>query len=248
MALSIGSSATQLTLVNNYSIATRYTDRSSERLATSLRINRASDHPAGLIEAEQLHSDLVEISAQAEALDAQQRLFNIQESGRHVASSVLQDLRGMLVEASDGTFSTQQRTAIQLQIDSSLDAIDYLGSTTGFALPQSLEALREGGSANVVDGSPAEGAALIDQEQSSLNLARAAAGAYEKYTLDVDRQLSEARGVATASALSQLEDTDYAQESSNLIRGKILTEASVRLMALYHKLRSNQISNLFGSL
>ena len=49
---------------------------------------------------------------------------------------------------------------------------------------------------------------LLEKEISAINLASAAAGAYEKYTLDVDRQLAESRAVATASALSQIAHAD----------------------------------------
>ena len=45
---------------------------------------------------------------------------------------------------------------------------------------------------------------LLEKEISAINLASAAAGAYEKYTLDVD--------------------ADYARESSRLVSGRFLTK------------------------
>jgi flagellin-like hook-associated protein FlgL len=111
-----------------------------------------------------------------------------------------------------------------------------------------LEALRAGGSANAVDGDPAEGAAQIEAQLSSINMASAAAGAYQKYTLDVDRQLAEAQAVATASALSSLADADYVRESSNLVTGGILTEASINTIALSQQIRADQILSLFATL
>jgi flagellin-like hook-associated protein FlgL len=161
---------------------------------------------------------------------------------------VLNNVRGLLVEAADSTISAEQRAAIQLEVDSSLDALDRLGATTGFALPESLEALRAGGTASAAGGDPAEGARLLDEQLASVNLASAAAGAYEKYTLDVDQQLAEARAVATASSLSQLTDADYARESSNLVKGQILTEASIKTIALSQQIRSDQILSLFDTL
>ena len=248
MGLSIGSSGIRITLLSNNAQANRFTNQASERLATSLRLNRASDDPAGLIGAEQLRKDLVEIDAQVKVLNAQQRRINIQQSGRQIASDVLHEVRGLLVQASDGTNSAQQLEAIQLQVDSSLEALDLLGSTTGFALPQSLEALRASGSANVINGDPAKGVELLEEQLSSINMARAAAGAYEKYSLDVDQRLAEARAVATASSLSQIEDAEYVRESSNLVTGQILTDASIRTMALFQELHAVQISSLLQTL
>jgi len=248
MALSIGTSGVQLTLLKNNAQANRFTNRATERLATGLRINRASDDPAGLIGAEKLRGDLVEISAQLKVVGAQRRQSNLQQSGRQTASSVLQEVRGLFVQAAGNTISTDEREAIQLQVDSSLDALDRLGATTGFALPESLEALRAGGSASVAGGDPAVGAELLEEQLAAVNLASAAAGAYEKYTLDVDQRLAEDRAVATASSLSQIADADYAQEISNLVKGQILTEASIKTMMVAQRIRSDQILSLFATL
>jgi hypothetical protein len=56
MALSIGFSGVQLTLLKNNQQANRFTNRATERLTTGLRLNRASDDPAGLIGAKQLRA------------------------------------------------------------------------------------------------------------------------------------------------------------------------------------------------
>ena len=245
MVLGIGSSSIQITLMNHNARANRFTGQATERLATGLQLNRGSDNPAGLIAAEQLRGDLIEIGAQTQVINAQRRQSNIQQSGRQIASDVLQDVRGLLVQAGNGTNTTQELEAIQVQVDSSLDGLDFIGSVTGFALPESLNALREGGSANVVDGDVAEGVELLDEQLSTVNLASAAAGAYEKYTLDVDQRLAEAKAVAIASSLSEIADADYVQESSNLVKGQILTEASIKTMALAQRIRSDQIRSLF---
>ena len=248
MGLRISSGGIQLSLVNNFSRTNRFTDSATERLSTGLRINRGSDDPAGLIAAERLRNDVVDISARVRVLNARERQANIQESGRQAAADVLRSVRGLIVEASDGATSADQRQAIQGQVDASLDALDRLGAASGFALPASLEALRSGGSANLVDGDSAEAATIVDQELAAVNLARAAAGAYQKYTIDVDRRLAEDQAVAAASALSQIADTDYALESSNLVKGQILEAASIKTMALFQQLRSNQISSMLDLL
>jgi flagellin-like hook-associated protein FlgL len=76
----------------------------------------------------------------------------------------------------------------------------------------------------------------------------AVAGAYQKYTLDVNQRLAEDKAVVTAQALSLQEDADYAQESSNLIKSKILNEASIRTIALAQRLRHEGTSLLLDIL
>lgn len=248
MSLSIGASSVQASLLNNYSRAAGYTSQASERLATSRRINHASDDPAGLIAAEDLQGDLIDSRASIRSTEAKQRQLSVQQSGRQLATGVLRDIRGLLVEASDGFTSDQQQQAIQSEVDSSLDALDYLGSITGFSVSASLEQLREGGSASVSQGAAASGVEVVEAELAAVTKASAAAGAYEKYTLEVDKRLAEDRAVATAAALSEIADADYVSEATNLVKGGILTEASTRLMALQQDLQRQQSESLFAIL
>jgi len=248
MGLSIGASGIQTTLLINNSKANKFLNQSTERLSTGLRINHARDDPAGLIGAEKLRGDLVDISANLEVNSAQRGQVRVQQSGRQIASDVLREVRGLLVQASGNTNSKEEQAAIQLQIDASLDSLDLIGSATGFSLDASLENLRSGESANVVDGEVAEAVELIDEQLSAVNLASVAAGAYEKYTLDVDQRLAEDRQVATAAALSSIADADYARESSNLVIGGILAQSSIKTQALYQRLQLEQVTALFDNL
>lgn len=248
MGLNIGASSVQLSLLNNNRRINEELGRVTERLATGRRINRGSDDPAGLIGAESLRGDLVDLNAQMRVNSALQLQTNIRQMGRQIASDVLIEVRGLIVEASNLSSSDEQRQAIQQQIDASLDALDLLGSTSGFALPAELESLRSSGSNNIVDGQAAEAFKVLEEQLSTIHRASAAAGAYQKYTLDVNQRLAEDKAVAIAQALSLQEDADYAQESSNLIKNLILTEASIKTIALHQKLQREGTALLFKSL
>ncbi len=248
MALNIGATGIQLTLLNNNRRTSEGLGRATERLATGLRINRGSDDPAGLIGAEQLRGDLIDLGAQTRINSTLQLQTNVQQQGRQIASDVLIEVRGQIVEASNLSASEEQTEAIQQQIDLSLDALDTLGSISGFTLPAELETLRTGGSNSIVDGNTAEAIELIDEQLSTINQASAAAGAYQKYTLDVDQRLAEDKAVATAQALSLQEDADYAQETSNLIKSEILSEASIKTIALAQRLQKEGTNLLLDTL
>lgn len=248
MVLRIGASAIQATLVHNNSAANRFVNQATERLATGRRINSGSDDPAGLIAAEQLRSDLIDISAGSRINTALRGQNRIEQSGLQASGAVLQELRGLVVQAAGDTSSQGERDAIQLQVDSSLDALELIASSRGTSLPSELVNLRSGGSANLADGNAAEAAEVIDAELASNTAARMAAGVYEKYTLDVDRRLAEAQAVAAASSLSAIEDADYAQESSNLVVGGILAEASIRTIALSQRIQRSQATAIFDHL
>lgn len=248
MALNIGTTSVVLTLLNNHQRTNNNLAVTTERLATGRRINRGTDDPAGLIAAEQLRGDLVDINAQIRVNSSLQLQTNIQQQGRQIASDVLIDVRGLIVEAANLSSSDEQRQAIQQQIDSSLDSLDTLGATTGFSLPAELRSLGSSGANNVVSGDPGAAIEVLDEQLSSIHQASAAAGAYQRYTLDVNRRLAEDKAVATAQALSLQEDADFARESSNLVRSKILNEASIQTIALAQNLQREGTNLLFSAL
>ncbi len=128
-----------------------------ERLSTGLAINRGADNPAGLIVSERLRS---EIAGVAQAIDNSERAANViatAEAALQEIASLLNDLKGLIVEAANtGAFSEQEIAANQLQIDSAIDSITRISNTTSFAglklLNGSLDYLTSGvNSTNIKD-------------------------------------------------------------------------------------------------
>lgn len=103
------------------------------RLSTGLRINSGKDDPAGLIGSENLRRD---ITATRRAIGNSERaghMIATADSALGQVSNLLNDIRGLIVEAANsGVLSTEQIAANQLQVDSSLEAIDRIAKTTTF--------------------------------------------------------------------------------------------------------------------
>lgn len=105
-------------------------DRSMERLATGKRINRASDDPAASVA-------VTDIGVQVERLNA--RLKNVQQTRSYVAAreggnaavtDLIIEIKGLVVQAGNtGALSDTERRAIQEQIDSKVEAIDFVSNT-----------------------------------------------------------------------------------------------------------------------
>ena len=103
------------------------------RLSTGLRINTGKDDPAGLIASEALGSDIVSVQAAISNSQQADQLIATADSALGQVSSLLNDIRGLVSEAANtGALSEDQIAANQLQIDSSLDAIDRISQTTSF--------------------------------------------------------------------------------------------------------------------
>lgn len=110
-----------------------------ETLATGLRINRASDDPAGLVSSEQLRAMLAELEAESSALERAR-------GSAVVADRALGEIGDLLIEAealavanaNTGGLSEAEREANQMELNSVLSAVDRVASTSGFKDTQLL--------------------------------------------------------------------------------------------------------------
>lgn len=103
------------------------------RLSTGLRINTGKDDPAGLIASENLRSDITSIRKAISNTDRANQVIATADSALGQVSSLLNDIRGLVTEsANSGALSEDQIAANQLQVDSSLEALNRIAQTTTF--------------------------------------------------------------------------------------------------------------------
>jgi flagellin len=103
------------------------------RLSTGLRINTGKDDPAGLIASENLRSDITSIKKAIGNTDRANQVIATADSALDQVSGLLNDIRGLVTEsANTGALSEDQIAANQLQIDSSLEALNRIAQTTTF--------------------------------------------------------------------------------------------------------------------
>lgn len=106
---------------------------SLSRLSTGLRINSGKDDPAGLIASENLRRDITSAQKAISNSERAGQLIATADSALGQVSNLLNDIRGLVVEAANtGVVSDEQIAANQLQVDSSLEAIDRIAQTTTF--------------------------------------------------------------------------------------------------------------------
>lgn len=166
------------------------------RLSTGLRINNAKDDPAGLIASELLKSDM---TATSKAISNTQRangMINVATSALGQVTSLLNDIRGLVVESSNtGALSNEMIAANQLQIDASLDSIDRIARTTNYLGKKLLD-----GSMDYLLSGLAGNSQLSDMNITSANLGLAT-------SLDVNIKVSNtadnARLYVNGSAVSE---------------------------------------------
>lgn len=107
--------------------------QSLTRLSTGLRINSGSDDPAGLIASESLRSEITGLNKAISNTKRASQIISTADSALGQVSSLLNDVRGLVVEAANnGAMSDDEIAANQLQVDSSLEAINRIAQTTTF--------------------------------------------------------------------------------------------------------------------
>jgi flagellin len=104
-----------------------------ERLSTGYRINRGKDDPAGLIASENLRAEQRGINEAIRNTDRADQVANIAEGGLQEVSGLLTELQGLITgTANRAGISKEERDANQLVIDSILQTIDRVGTSTNF--------------------------------------------------------------------------------------------------------------------
>lgn len=234
---------------NSFHRNTERASRSLERLSTGKRINHAADDPAGLVAAEGFRTELTDLKAEEKAANSRRFQVHQQQAALTNIHHTLYDVKGNVVSAADGNLSTQQKTALQQQVDASINAIDRIARTTrGLPDVTKLEELQSGQEANLVDGDLAQADAAVNSAVTAVASKRAALGAEERYKLDVDERLREDKTVILTEALSQIEDTDFAAEVAEFTQAQVLKQGSLAAMAYAQQNLADHTKTLLESL
>jgi flagellin len=129
----INTNVSSLIAQQNLARSNEQLQQSLTRLSTGLRINSGKDDPAGLIASENLRRDITSINTAIKNTQQADQLIATSDSALGQISNLLNDIRGLVVEAANkGVLSDDQLAANQLQVDSSLEAIDRIAKVTTF--------------------------------------------------------------------------------------------------------------------
>lgn len=103
-----------------------------ERLSSGKRINRAADDAAGMAISEKMKSQINGLKmASRNSLDGVS-LIQTAEGAMNEVHSMLQRMRELTVQASNGTYNDEDLTAVQNEINELVEEIDNIAETTQF--------------------------------------------------------------------------------------------------------------------
>jgi len=162
----MNNSLNMLALQNLQNITAPNLERSSQRLASGLRINRAADDASGLVNANRLQT---QISGLNKAFDAAQtgiNVANIADQGIGGVTDRLQRIRDLVLQAGSGAQDNQSRQAIQDEINQNIQEIGRIADTTQF---NGLHLLNGDAvsTAGIRSGAPSGGIAIASSQLST---------------------------------------------------------------------------------
>ena len=106
--------------------------KSTEKLSSGYRINRAGDDAAGLSISEKMRSQIRGLNRASDNAQDGISLIQVAEGALNESHAILQRMNELATQAANDTNTSTDRTAIQAEIDQLTSEIDRIQSTTQF--------------------------------------------------------------------------------------------------------------------
>ena len=117
---------------NSFTNITGQLNTSMQRLTSGMRINSAKDDPAGLQISNRLNSEILGLSQASRNVSDGIALFQTAEGALDEVTTMLQRIRTLAVQSSNGTLSDADRDAINQEVGQLSDEINRIAKTTKF--------------------------------------------------------------------------------------------------------------------
>ena len=228
---------------------------SMERLSSGLRINSAKDDAAGQGIAMRLSAEIMGLDMASRNASDAQSMIDTAESAHQEVHNMLLRMREIAVQAANGTLSTADRTALNEEVTALETEITSIADNTSFAgvnLGTSTAVTFQIGTGNgdtlshtfkdfdktkigadvAVDTVTNAGNAVstLDAAISLVSSRRGELGALSNRLSSTIANLDNI-SVNLSSARGRIQDTDFAQETSNLAKSQIMQQAATAMLA-----------------
>jgi flagellin len=251
MSLRINNNVEALVAHDGLTRTSSQVSKSMERLSSGLRINRAADDAAGLAISEQMRGQIRGLQQASRNIEDGVSLVQTAEGSLDEVHSMLQRVRELAVQYSNGTLSDSNHTAIQSEVDQLKDEIERIGTSAKFNGVTLLDAdgstvtfqvgANDGEQISValvslgkVLGSYSDLASAtlgsIDAAIDAVSSARAGFGAAQN-RLEHSLNVASSTVENLTAAESRIRDVDMADEMVKLTKAQILQQAGTAMLS-----------------
>ena len=217
--------------------------KASENLISGKRINSAKDDPAGLAIANMMSSQIRENNQSIRNANDGISLTQVADGALDGANDILQRMRELALQGSNGTLSAENRETIQSEINQLGEQLTSIGDNTqfngisvfsgqqslniqvGFNQSISLE-LTDFSAESLTGEVSTEGDLIesIDDLSAQISSTRSGLGATQARFISTIDNLS-AMSISANSSRSRIEDADYASSISDFLQARIHKKA-----------------------
>lgn len=229
----------------NHSLLKMY--KSAEKLSSGLRINSASDDPAGLVISEQMRSRIASLNQEIENVSNQINKYETASSATLEMRSILTEIRSLGVAASNGAIVDEaMQTVYQSEANRLVEQYNRIASTSQYGTQNLLDG-SEGSLADIqeldnIDFSDpkavADAVAYIDEQASGLDSVIVDLGATQKNDLESRLRNLEVESENLQAAESQIRDVDYVKEFTNFMLSQMQVKSGIAVLS--HSLITQQ--------
>ncbi|PMH03272.1 MULTISPECIES: flagellin [Vibrio] len=132
MAITVNTNVSALVAQRNLSNANNMLNQSLERLASGSRINSAKDDAAGLQISNRLEAQMSGIDVAVRNANDGISIMQTAEGAMNETTNIMQRMRDLSLQASNGSNSQSERTAIQEEVTALNDELNRIAETTSF--------------------------------------------------------------------------------------------------------------------
>lgn len=210
-------------------IATGAVGKSTEKLSSGYRINRAADDAAGLAISEKMRSQIRGLNQASTNAQDGISLIQTAEGALNETHSILQRMRQLSVQAANGTETDEDRSNLQDEVKQLQDELDRIAETTEFNTMKLLDGSFSGNSASSTSAGPKYGTYDGDL------------GAF--ITSDVVGVSVKANKTATAGGESAMWDAAGTTLTINLAENKTYSQEEIDSLIENAKQEDSQATN-----
>jgi flagellin len=240
MGISILNNVGIMGTVRNISTMQRSLLKTGSKLSSGLRINQASDDPAGLVISERMRAQIGSIAQELTNLDNNINKSNAADQMMAGLEDKLVELREMAIGAADSASNDSNTLqAYQQAADNAVGAYNRVIESSNYG----SQTLLDGSEGSVTDLQSLEGIDLsspekaaesiekIDAALSDLNAKHIEVGSNTANYMESFRSNLEIAQNNMVAAESAIRDTDYALEKANMMSLLIKEQAGLALLA-----------------
>ena len=231
--------------------------KSMEKLSSGLRINRAADDAAGLSISEKMRSQISGLEQASRNAQDGISLIQTAEGALNEVSNMLVRMKELAVQKANGTYSSEDKANINLELDALGAEVDNIINSTKFngievfkastdisgADGQTLLTIAAATTTGITGLGSSKGVADIDTAITAVNTQRAKYGSQQnrlEYSMNNMGTTSE----NLTAAESRIRDVDMASEMAEFTKQNILTQAAQSMLAQANQQPQNVLSLL----